>query len=88
MDNTTYTPTGARKDLFNILKRVNKDHTPINIESSENKDENAVLISKEDWNAIQETLYLEANGVGKVVRERGKDHSGFTDIDDIDWNKL
>ncbi len=88
MDNTTYTPTGARRDLFNIIKRVNKDHTPITIESSTDEDESAVLISKADWRALQETLYLEENGVGKVVRKREKDNSGFTNIDDVDWDKL
>lgn len=88
MDVTTYTPTSARRNLFNILKKVNKDHTPINIESSKDQNESAVLISKKDWDAIQETLYLEANGVGKIVREREKDNAGFTDVDDIDWDKL
>lgn len=85
MDNV-YTPTNARKNLYNLLKQVNNDHVPITISSSKNED--AVLISKADWDAIQETMYLENAGVGKVVREREKDDSGFTDIDDIDWDKL
>ena len=86
MDNII-TPTNARKNLYNLIKKVNLDHTPVTI-SSTKKEEDAVLISKSDWDAIQETMYLENNGVGDVVRQREKDDSGFTDIDEIDWDKL
>ena len=86
MDNII-TPTNARKNLYNLIKKVNLDHTPVTISSSK-KEEDAVLISKSDWDAIQETMYLENNGVGDVVRQREKDESGFTDIDEIDWDKL
>ena len=86
MDNII-TPTNARKNLYNLIKKVNLDHTPVTISSSK-KEEDAVLISKGDWDAIQETMYLENNGVGDVVRQREKDDSGFTDIDEIDWDKL
>ncbi|OCX49692.1 prevent-host-death protein [Limosilactobacillus reuteri] len=86
MDNIV-TPTNARKNLYNLIKKVNLDHTPVTISSSK-KEEDAVLISKSDWDAIQETMYLENNGVGDVVRQREKDDSGFTDIDEIDWDKL
>ena len=86
MDNII-TPTNARKNLYNLIKKVNLDHTPVTISSSK-KEEDAVLISKSDWDAIQETMYLENNGVGDVVRQREKDDSGCTDIDEIDWDKL
>ncbi|WP_239459552.1 type II toxin-antitoxin system Phd/YefM family antitoxin [Limosilactobacillus coleohominis] len=81
------TPTNARKNLYNLIKKVNANHTPITISSAKNEDD-AVLISKSDWDAIKETMYLENNGVGDVVRRREKDDSGFTDVDDIDWDKL
>ncbi|GLW32775.1 type II toxin-antitoxin system Phd/YefM family antitoxin [Actinoplanes regularis] len=45
----------ARKTLFPLIERVNEDHTPIEIVS---KRGNAVLVSKEDWDAIVETSYL------------------------------
>lgn len=45
----------ARKTLFPLIERVNEDHTPIEIVS---KRGNAVLVSKEDWDAIVETDYL------------------------------
>ena len=81
------TPTNARKNLYHLIKKVNANHTPITISSAKNEDY-AVLISKSDWDAIKETMYLENNGVGDVVRQREKDDSGFTDVDDIDWDKL
>jgi antitoxin YefM len=45
----------ARKTLFPLIERVNNDHTPVEIVS---KRGNAVLVSKEDWDAIVETNYL------------------------------
>lgn len=84
--NDVITPTNARKNLYKLIKKVNDNHTPITIASSEK--EGAVLISKKDWDAIQETMYLEDNGVGDVVRHRKKSHSGFTDVEDINWDNL
>ncbi|MGE4170665.1 MAG: type II toxin-antitoxin system Phd/YefM family antitoxin [Candidatus Margulisiibacteriota bacterium] len=48
--------TKARQHLYNLIHEVNENHQPIEITS---KNGNAVLISSEDWEAIQETLYLE-----------------------------
>ncbi|MDK6864014.1 MULTISPECIES: type II toxin-antitoxin system Phd/YefM family antitoxin [Nosocomiicoccus] len=81
------TPTKARENFYNILKEVNESHSPIVISGSKSNSE-AVLISKEDWDSINETLYLENNGVLNVVRERMEDNSGWTDIDDINWDEL
>ncbi|WP_295730241.1 type II toxin-antitoxin system Phd/YefM family antitoxin [uncultured Limosilactobacillus sp.] len=83
---SVFTPTNARKNLYNLLKQVNDTHVPVTISSSKNED--AVLISKADWDSLQETMYLENAGVGKIVRKREKDNSGFTNIDEIDWDKL
>lgn len=81
------TPTKARENFYNILKEVNESHSPIVISGSKSNSD-AVLISKEDWDSINETLYLENNGVLNVVRERMEDNSGWTDIDDINWDEL
>lgn len=48
----------ARKNFFNLLDTINQDHKPIMIYRSNNK-EGGVLISEKDWNAIQETLFLQ-----------------------------
>ena len=52
---STINITNARKDLYNLVESVNKYHEPALIVG---KRANAVLISEDDWSAIQETLYL------------------------------
>ena len=47
--------TNARKDLYRLVENVNLYSEPALIVS---KNGNAVLLSEDDWNAIQETLYL------------------------------
>lgn len=81
------TPTKARANFFELLKLVNETHSPIEIISGKNNND-AVIISKADWDSIQETLFLEQTGVMDIVRTRELDDSGFTDIDDIDWDNL
>ncbi|MGP2437619.1 type II toxin-antitoxin system Phd/YefM family antitoxin [Streptomyces sp. JW3] len=51
----TISASEARKDLFPLIKRVNDDHAPVRI-SSRNGD--AVLMSAEDYDSWQETVYL------------------------------
>ncbi|NTU43532.1 MAG: type II toxin-antitoxin system Phd/YefM family antitoxin [Nitrospirales bacterium] len=52
---TTLTATEARKRLYNLVDEVKESHEPVQIVGKRNS---AVLISEEDWRAIQETLYL------------------------------
>jgi len=52
---TTLSATEARKCLYNLVDDVALSHDPIQIVGKRNT---AVLISEEDWRAIQETLYL------------------------------
>ena len=47
----------ARANLFNLVEQVNKDHIPREITSRKG---NAVLLSKADWDSLQETLYLQS----------------------------
>lgn len=47
--------TNARKELYNLIENVNHNHDYVLITS---KKGNAILFSEDDWNAIQETLYL------------------------------
>lgn len=81
------TPADARKDFYQLLKDVNNNHEPVFI-NGKNKENNAVIISQEDWNSIQDTMYLEVTGTMDKVREREKDNSGTSNIDNIDWNQL
>ena len=87
MSKVTLNPSNARKNFYQLLKSVNKDHKEIQI-ISEASGNNAVLISLEDWQSIQETLLLEQTGVLDQVRKREKDCSGFTNVDEINWDKL
>lgn len=52
---TTLSATEARKCLYSLVDEVAESHDPIQIVG---KRHSAVLISEEDWRAIQETLYL------------------------------
>ena len=52
---TTLTATEARKNLYTLLDDVAESHAPLQIAG---KRHNAVLVSEDDWRAIQETLYL------------------------------
>lgn len=87
MAETTVNPSTARQNFYKLLKEVNVNHREIEI-ISDKSENNAVLIGLSDWRAIQETLYLEQTGTLDVIKEREKDESGFTDIDEIDWDSL
>ncbi|MCP3822454.1 type II toxin-antitoxin system Phd/YefM family antitoxin [Streptomyces sp. A3M-1-3] len=45
----------ARATLFPLIERVNTDHTPVRISS---KSGDAVLMSADDYDSWQETVYL------------------------------
>ncbi|GAA2248465.1 type II toxin-antitoxin system prevent-host-death family antitoxin [Herbiconiux moechotypicola] len=49
------TATEARKTLFGLIQRVNDDHSTVEVVS---KHGNAVLMSKDDYDAMVETGYL------------------------------
>ena len=52
---TSVTATEARKCLYALIDEVGQSHEPVQING---KRGNAVLLSEEDWRAIQETLHL------------------------------
>jgi len=52
---TTLTASQARIKLYKLLDTVAKNHEPVQITG---RRKNAMLVSEEDWGAIQETLYL------------------------------
>jgi len=47
--------TEAQSQIETLVNDTNDNHQPILLSGTE---KNAVLIAEEDWNAIQETLYL------------------------------
>jgi antitoxin YefM len=61
------TATEARSKLYRLIDEAAESHQPIVIMGKRNK---AVLISEEDWSAIQETLYLlSLPGMRESIRE-------------------
>ncbi|MFV1873543.1 MAG: type II toxin-antitoxin system Phd/YefM family antitoxin [Oleiphilus sp.] len=51
----TLTASEARANLYRLLDQTSETHQPITISGKRNS---AVLVSSEDWESIQETLYL------------------------------
>ncbi|HAA45021.1 MAG: prevent-host-death family protein [Halomonas sp. 54_146] len=49
------TATEARNNLYRLIDEAAESHQPIVIMGVRNR---AVLVSEEDWSAIQETLFL------------------------------
>ncbi len=52
---TAITATDARKSLFGLIQQVNDDHTAVEVVSRHG---NAVIMSKDDYDAMTETAYL------------------------------
>ena len=74
---TTLTVTQARANLFKLLDQAARSHEPIQITG---RRQNGVLISEEDFRAIQETLYLlSVPGMrGSLVRAKKAPLKAFT----------
>ena len=51
------TATDARKQLFRLIDLLAESHDPVLITGPRN---NVVMLSEEDWRAVQETLALTA----------------------------
>ena len=69
---TAISVTKARENIYQILSDVNNNSQPITI--TNNRGKNGVLISEDDWNAIQETLYLNSiPDMAKSIIEAGEE---------------
>ena len=76
------TASKARQGFYRLLDEVAENHEPILITG---KRHNAVLISEEDFRAIQETLYLaKIPGMVDSIKEGMK--TPATEMDkELDW---
>lgn len=74
--------TNARQNLFRLIEQVNSEHEPVLITG---KRGSAVLVSEDDWRAIEETIYLNAiPGMADSIRE-GLETS-VEELDDaVEW---
>ena len=78
----TITATEARAKLYRLIDQAASSHEPIVITG---KRANAVLISEDDWRAIQETLYLlSISGMRESIRE-GLETPIEECAEDLDW---
>ena len=74
--------TEARKNLYKLLDEVALSHEPVHIAGKRNS---AVLVSEDDWSAVQETLYLlSIPGMRESIRE-GMATNAEDASDELDW---
>ncbi|MEM9165102.1 MAG: type II toxin-antitoxin system Phd/YefM family antitoxin [Cyanobacteria bacterium P01_F01_bin.4] len=79
-----FTVREARNNLYRLIDEVAEHHKPIVISGKRN---DAILISKEDWDAIQETIYLSSipgmtESIQKAAAEPVED---CVALEDLDW---
>ncbi len=79
---TSISATEARKRLYSLLDDVAASHEPIEITGRRS---NAVLVSEDDWRAVQETLHLlSIPGMRESILEGVA--TPVEDLDDkLDW---
>ena len=72
----------VRADIYNVMDQTAQTHEPILITGKRN---NVVMLSQEDWNAIEETLYLNSipNMASSIQESMKADDSEFSE--DIEW---
>ncbi|ERM91455.1 prevent-host-death protein [Caldanaerobacter subterraneus subsp. yonseiensis KB-1] len=77
--------TKVRQNIYKIIEQVRKNSEPIQITSRKG---NAILISEEDWNAIQETLYLlSIPNLKESIMDADKTPlDEWKDEEDLGWN--
>ena len=79
---TTLNATEARSKLYALIDEASTSHQPIVITG---KRGNAVLLSEEDWNAINETIHLVSiPGMRESIREGMEADLGECD-QELDW---
>ncbi|MDJ0728782.1 MAG: type II toxin-antitoxin system Phd/YefM family antitoxin [Crocosphaera sp.] len=83
-----FSTTEAKDNLFELVEQVNIDHLP-RVITSENGD--AILLSKKDWESLQETLYLQSiPGFLQSIKEAEKsddwvsEEEFFRALDDVE----
>lgn len=79
---TAITASEARANLYRLIDEAASSHQPLLISGKRSK---AVLVSEEDWEAIQETLFLlSVPGMRESIRE-GMETPVDECAEDLDW---
>jgi antitoxin YefM len=80
---TTINYTEMRLHLRDYIDQVNDTHEPITITTHDHK--NVVLLSAEDWSAIEETAYLNASPTNRTrLQESLGSHTTKMTLDELD----
>lgn len=79
---TILTASEARADLYRLIDQTAESHEPIFISGER---VGAVLVSEEDWKAIQETLFLlSVSGLRESIKE-GMAEPLYESARELDW---
>ena len=79
---STINVTTARPNLYRLIDQVSEESRPVRIAGQRST---AVLVSEEDWEAIQETLYLQAiPGMVDSIRQ-AREESVEAASEELDW---
>lgn len=79
---TTLTASEARANLYRLIDQTAESHQPIHIAG---KRTSAVLVSAEDWQSIQETLFLlSVPGMRESIKEGMAEALGES-VKELDW---
>ncbi len=78
----TMTVQNARKSLSRLIENAQESHAPVHIVGAK---ANAVLISEEDWSAIEETLHLQSIPGMAEKLARGKSASLSECSKELEW---
>ena len=72
----------VRANIYNIMDETAQTHEPILITGKRN---NVVMLSQEDWNAIEETLYLNSipNMVSSIQESKNAPDSEYSET--VEW---
>ena len=76
------TVSQARTNIYKIMDETAQTHQPIIITGKRN---NVVMLSEEDWNAIEETLFLNSiPGMASSIKE-AMDAPNSEFSEDVEW---
>ena len=79
---TILNATEARSNLYNLIDETAQTHQPIVITG---KRGNAVLLAEDDWNSINESLFLlSVPGMRESIRE-GMETNLDDCVQELDW---
>ena len=78
----TVTASKARANLYRLIEETAISSEPIQITG---KKANAVLVSEQDWEAIQETMYLLSIPGMRESIQQGMETSVEECAEEIDW---